>query len=203
MVNMLLPSNEEAEKLLDWAYELNPGVWVNHCKVVARAAETIANKCGLDKHRAYVSGLLHDIGRYEGVTELRHVYAGYELLKCHRYHQIADVCLSHSFPLKIIGEYFGKNDCSADEYGFIKTYLSDADYNEYDKLIQLCDSIGSAAGVCLLEVRIMDVIRRHGFTEFMQNKIEAYFKIKSHFDELCGMNIYDLFYDEIRNISFR
>jgi putative nucleotidyltransferase with HDIG domain len=77
----LLPAKDEAESILTWAYEQNPGQWVNHCRVVARAAEAIAKKCELDTQRAYVSGLLHDVGRYEGVCELHHVYAGYELLK--------------------------------------------------------------------------------------------------------------------------
>ena len=58
-------------------------------------------------------------------------------------------------------------------------------------------------GVCLIEVRVMDVIRRHGVTDLTPMKIEALFQIKAHFDTLCGINIYDLFYDEVRDVSFR
>ena len=104
----MIPSRNEAEQLLVWAHDCNPGVWSEHCKVVARAAETIAEKCGLDSHRAYVSGLLHDIGRYKGVKELHHVYAGYDLLKSKGYDTIAEICLSHSFTYQNIGAYFGK-----------------------------------------------------------------------------------------------
>ena len=75
----MLPTRDEAKQLLTWAHEHNPGPWAQHSEVVARVAETIADKCGLDTHRAYVSGLLHDIGRYEGVRTIHHVYAGYEL----------------------------------------------------------------------------------------------------------------------------
>ncbi len=92
-----LPSKEEAESLLLWAHDQNPGPWLNHSKVVARAAETIAKKCSLDSHRAYISGLLHDIGRYEGPRGLHHVYAGYELVKSKGYDKLAEICLSHSF----------------------------------------------------------------------------------------------------------
>ena len=199
----MFPTKEEAEQLLTWADKHNPGAWTNHSRVVARAAETIAKNCGLDTHRAYVSGLLHDIGRYEGIRELHHVFAGYELLKSKGYSQIAEICLSHSFPYQNIGEYFGKNDCSPEEIEIITSFLLNKTYNEYDKLIQLCDAIGTAIGVTLIEVRVMDVIRRHGFTNLTLNKIEAIFALKKYFDDLCGKNIYDLFYDEIREVSFR
>jgi len=199
----MLPTKEEGGQLLDWAHELNPGAWANHSRVVARAAETIADKCGLNTHRAYVSGLLHDIGRYEGIRELHHVYTGYELLRNKGYDQIAEICLSHSFPYQNINEYFGKNDCTSEETEIITSFLSSVVYNDYDKLIQLCDAIGTAAGVSLIEVRVMDVIRRHGFNNLTLNKIEAIFTLKTHFDKLCNLNVYDLFFDEIRDISFR
>ena len=53
----MLPTKEEAEQLLIWGHGCNPGVWVDHSRVVARAAGTIALKCGLDADRAYVSDL--------------------------------------------------------------------------------------------------------------------------------------------------
>jgi len=199
----MIPTKEDAIQLLEWASECNPGSWVNHSKVVARAAETISKKCGLDTHRAYISGLLHDIGRYDGTRDLHHVYAGYELLKSRGYSQIAEICLSHSFPYQNIDEYFGKNDCSQEGIEVITSYLSKSTYDDYDKLIQICDAIGTPEGVTLIEVRIMDVIRRHGFAELTLQKIEALFDIKMYFDKLCNMSIYDLFYDEVRDISFR
>ena len=64
MSEKLLPSRNEAEKLLSLASELNPGPWTEHCRVTGRAAETIAKKCGLDAKRAYVSGLFE--ARYVG-----------------------------------------------------------------------------------------------------------------------------------------
>jgi hypothetical protein len=134
---------------------------------------------------------------------LHHVYSGFELLKNKGYDQIAEICLSHSFPFQDIDEYFGKNDCSSEETEVIRSFLSNTVYNDYDRLIQLCDAIGTAKGVTLLEVRLMDVIRRYGFTKLTLNKIEVFFKLKAYFDTLCEMNIYDLFYDEIRDISFR
>ena len=65
------------------------------------------------------------------------------------------------------------------------------------------EAIQILEGASLIEVRIMDVIRRHGFAKLTAQKIEALFELKMHFDKLCDMNIYDFFYDEIRDISFR
>ena len=198
----MLPTREDAEQLLIWAHECNPGLWANHSRVVARAAETIADKCNLDVHRAYVSGLLHDIGRYEGIRTLHHVYAGYELMKNKGYDQVADVCLSHSFPYQNIGGYFGINDCTDDETEVIIQLLTNTVYNDYDKLIQLCDAIGTAEGVCLIEVRMVNVIRRYGYAEYSVEKIDALFERKAYFESICGCRIYDLFYDEVIDVSF-
>lgn len=203
MEEVKIPSREEAESLLAWANEQNPGAWAKHCEVVAGAAEAIAAKCGLDSERAYVSGLLHDIGRYEGVRDLHHIYAGYALLNSKGYKTAARICLSHSFPYQNLGAYSGSDyDCTEDELAVIVSFLEQIDYDNYDKLIQLCDSLGSADGVCIIEKRITNVVLRYGFNDFTLRKWESIFKLKNYFDKLCGMNIYDLFYDEIRRVSF-
>jgi len=188
---------ERAEALLNWAYEKNPGPWANHSRAAARAAKKIAEACGLDAERAYISGLLHDIGRYEGVTEMRHAYAGYELLINEGLNDFAGVCITHSFQYKNIGSHSGKNDCGLEETEFIKKYLTENEYDDYDRLIQLCDSICAADGVCLIETRLTDVTRRYGFNEFTLKKWDATFGLKKYFDKLCGKNIYGLFIDEI------
>lgn len=204
----MLPSKEEAKIMLEEAHTQNPGPWVDHSRTVARIAETIAKECGLDANRAFVSGLLHDIGRYEGVTDLRHIYAGYELMKSKGYDEIAQICLSHSFQSQEdIGVYGLRNgsisDCTPVEIEFISSFIANTVFDDYDKLIQLGDAMGLAEGVCLIEVRLINVVRRYGFNDFTLKKWDAIFDIKAHFDKLCGKNIYDLFYDEIIDASFR
>lgn len=199
----ILPAREEAESLLSWASAQNPGPWAAHSRVVARAAETIAAASGLDAERAYMSGLLHDIGRYEGVRGLHHVYAGYELLKSKGYDALAKICLSHSFQCQDIGAYGGGAlDCTPGETAVIASYLAEAEYNDYDRLIQLCDAIGSAQGICLIEKRVVDVVRRYGFNDFTVRKWDATFALKAYFDRLSAGNIYDLFYEEVRTVTF-
>jgi len=192
------PTINEANKLLLWGNKNNPGPWIDHSKVVARAAKTIAQKCNLNGNIAYILGLLHDIGRYEGVTELHHIYAGYRLMTEKRYSYIAKICLTHSFPNKNLNSYIGKNDCTKKETIEIKNKLKDYEYDDYDRLIQLCDTIGSSDGICFMEKRIFDVVKRYGkVNKSIVKKWDTNFEIKIYFDRLCGTNIYNLFLEEI------
>jgi putative nucleotidyltransferase with HDIG domain len=193
---------EEAEQLLSWAQDQNPGPWINHCEIAARAAEAIAAACGLDTERAYVSGLLHDIGYYDyrngKSRKADHIFTGFDLMTQKGHDGIARICLTHSFSLQDIKAFSSSwIHCDDREMAFITQFLADAVYNDYDKLIQLCDALASAQSVVLMEKRLLDVVRRHGVREYTVAKWESTFALKAYFDEMCGMNIYDLFKDEI------
>jgi HD superfamily phosphohydrolase YqeK len=57
---------------------LNPGGWVAHCSLVSQEAEIIASYLpDLDPQAAGILGLLHDIGRRAGVTDIRQICPGY------------------------------------------------------------------------------------------------------------------------------
>lgn len=198
-----IPSREEAEQLLQWAYTQNPGPWADHCRHVARAAETIARQCGLEADRAYVMGLMHDIGRYEGVRDMHHIIAGYELLMDKGYSDIARICLSHSFPIPRMESYSGKWDCTPEEIALVRRKLQDVEYDDYDKLIQLGDCLGAAQGMILIELRLMDVTLRQGVNEHTIEKWKAYTGLKDYFSDLCGMPVYQLFYEEICRNSIK
>lgn len=196
---MTVPSLEEAERLLAWAGNENPGPWTEHSRVVAEAARTIADACELDGDKAFVLGLLHDIGRYRGVTDLRHVHDGYILLRERGYDDAAQICLTHSFPSRAMEEYSGRNDCAPDDFRELCKALGDCIYTDYDLLIQLCDSIGLVSGVCLMEKRLVDVARRHGANAFMLRKWERLFVILEYFNALAGKKVYGLFPDIVVN----
>lgn len=74
----MMPTRAEAEKILEEAGQCNFGPWVNHSRITAKCAEKIAELCeNLDSEKAYILGLLHDIGRKFGVRHLGHVSDGY------------------------------------------------------------------------------------------------------------------------------
>ncbi len=187
-----------ALSLLDWAYPQNPGPWVEHSLGVARAAEYIARESGMDPEKAWVMGAMHDIGRYEGVTAMRHIFAGYELMLEKGEPEIARICLTHSFPYPDIDAYLGAHDVSEKDIALLNAVLA-TPMDDYDKLIQLCDALSWGSGVCLMEKRMVDVIRRHGVTPLTQKKLNSTTAIFEYFEGRIGKNLYSLFPEAVEN----
>ena len=78
----MLPSIDETIKELEIAEKLNPGPWVKHSMNVGLAARNIAEKIpDMDPTKAYIVGLMHDIGRRVGIVDIpTHVYEGCVIL---------------------------------------------------------------------------------------------------------------------------
>lgn len=172
----------------------NPGVgWVQHSRVVAEAAARIAAAHpALDPDRARVFGLLHDIGRRAGFTHNRHMIDGYYYLSELGHHAAARICLTHSFPVPDIDFCVGRWDTTPEEFTFLRDYLRGIEYDEYDRLLQLCDALALPAGFCLLEQRLVDVAIRHGINDTTVPRWQALFDLKRHFDRATGASIYAL-----------
>lgn len=192
-------SVKRAEDYLNWAEKLNPGPWVDHSKVVANAAATIAEHSGLDSDRTHALGLVHDLGRYKGVTSMMHIYDGYSVLIKDGYSEAAQICITHSFPTQTFEEYTGQDDCTDEIRQEIKTILANAAYSDYDRLIQLCDALALPSGVCLMEKRLVDVALRHGANELMIEKWKKMFSPFQYFQGKMNRNLYDLFPEAVRN----
>lgn len=195
-----IPSLEEAKLLLEEGKELNPGSWINHSIYVGNAAELIAKNCpNLDSQAALILGLMHDIGRRFGVTSMRHSIDGYNFLVQKGYDFAAKICITHSFPYNDINSVFGKWDCSSEELKFVKNFLGNIEFDDYDKLIQLCDALALPNGFCLIEKRMVDVALRHGLKESIVPKWKATFKIQEYFEEIMGKSIYSVLPGVIEN----
>ena len=188
----MYPDRETALRELELGGQLNPGPWTAHCKNVAAAAEAIALVCGMDAEKAYVCGLLHDIGRREGVHGMRHIIDGYSYAMSKGWDEVARICLTHSFSVQDVNTILGKRDCTPEETEFIRRFLRDTEYDDYDRLIILCDALGEAAGFCILEKRLVDVARRYGLHSFTLDRWNSVFATKEYFDDKADQNIYRL-----------
>ncbi len=191
------PSRCMAEYLLSEGVAKNPGPWREHSIAVARAAEKIAlavnQNCGQEKlnpDRAYVFGLLHDIGRQEGYSYIAHVYDGYHFLMSLGYENAARICLTHSFNLQTTDDYIGKIDITPVQMEELKKLLASVKYDDYDRLIQLLDSTCGADGTQNLEKRMGDVKARYGY--YPQAKWDKNFELKKYFENLTGRDFYDV-----------
>lgn len=187
----MFPTREEAERLLKEAVPHNPGPWEGHSRVAAHCAEKIAEACdGLDPEKAYVMGLLHDIGRRFGVRHLGHVSDGFSYMMSLGYDEVARICLTHSFHTLKLEDYVGRQDVSEEEMAFILSELTKVQLDDYDMLIQLCDTLAGGDRVMDMEDRMDDVMRRYG--SYPQEKREAKRQIRKYFEEWAGRDIYEI-----------
>ncbi|MBD5395704.1 MAG: HD domain-containing protein [Lachnospiraceae bacterium] len=185
----MLPTREKAEKLLLEAEKCNPGPWGNHSRVAAHCAEKIAMECNdLDSDKAYILGLLHDIGRKFGVRHLGHVSDGYTYMLSLGYDEVAQICLTHSFNNQTTDEYIGKFDTTDEELKMIQDALKAVTFDDYDRLIQLCDALAGTERVLDMEERMEDVRRRYG--SYPQEKWNGNLALKKCFEEKMGKDIY-------------
>ena len=187
----MLPTIEIAEDLLYEALQCNPGPWGNHSKVTAHCAKSIAERCeDMDGNKAYIFGLLHDIGRKFGTRHLGHVSDGYSYMKSLGYDEVAQICLTHSFNNQSVDEYIGKFDTSEAETELINRSLKNVQMTDYDRLIQLCDALAGSEGVLDIEERMLDVKKRYGC--YPQAKWNSNIYLKDYFENKANENIYEI-----------
>jgi len=184
------PVIEEAERLLREAESCNPGPWGDHSRIAADCAKKIAAAAGMDGEKAYVLGLLHDIGRKFGIKHLAHVCDGYRYMMDLGYEDVARICLTHSFCCPRLDVYIGNFDISQAQQQELQTLLDDLVFDDYDRLIQLCDCLAGSEGVMDMEARMLDVKKRYGF--YRQDKWDTNLWLKAYFEQKTGRNIYDL-----------
>ena len=171
---------------------MNPGSWTAHSQNVAKAAQPIAQSAGMDGEKAFVCGLLHDIGRRMGIAAVRHIIDGYDYAVSKGWDEVARVCLTHSFHVKDVDAGIGRRDITDEKYRFVKAYIKDIEYDDYDKLIILCDSLADANGFCILEKRFVDTTRRYGAYPFTVDRWNRTFEFKEYFEKLSGSSVYRL-----------
>lgn len=194
---------QTVEMTLTEAAQSNPGAWVDHSRYVAKACKNIASHCkDLSSEQAYLFGLLHDIGRYAGVSSERHLIDGYRYCIERGWEKVAQICISHAFMIQDIDTSIGEFDVSDEDYLFIKKFVEEAVYDDYDRLVQLCDALAMPAGFCLLEKRFVDVTIRYGARPATIDRWKKILEIKELFENQIGCSVYTLLPGVVEN-SFR
>lgn len=190
----MLPTIEEAKIELEIAEKLNPGPWIEHSLNVGVAARNIAKKVlGMDANKAYIVGMLHDIGRRVGIVNTpQHVYEGYKYAITKGWDEVARVCMTHSYPL--MKDEFDYTPETEEEIA-IKEYIMNCQADDYDKLIQIADALATDYGFVILEKRFVDVTRRYGIMENYIKGWEITFQNKEYFEQQMVCSIYDVLPD--------
>lgn len=191
---------EIAELGLNKAEKSNLGPWADHSRYVAMACRNIAQRCEeLSPDKAYILGLLHDIGRYAGVTSEKHLIDGYHYCMERSWEKEAQICISHAFMIQDIHTSIGLFDISREEYLFMEQFVKDAVYDDYDRLVHLCDALALPTGFCLLEKRFVDVTIRYGFHASTIDRWKKILEIKDLFEKKMGCSVYELLPGVIEN----
>ena len=181
-----------AQKVLEEAYAANPGPWADHSRYVAQACQNIASRCPhLDMDEAYLYGLLHDIGRHAGITSERHLIDGYRYCMERGWTKAAQICISHAFMIQDIASSIGVFDMPEEDKDFMDQFVKRAVYDDYDRLVQLCDALALPTGFCLLEKRFVDVAIRYGLHPYTLERWKKVLEIKDYFESIIGTSIYD------------
>ena len=183
---------DKAHAFLTEALRLNPGPWGAHSRYAAAAARIIAGHIGLDPDLAEAYGIVHDIGRRNGVTQMRHAVDGYEFMMREGYPGAARICLTHSFPTFCADEALGEWDCTAEEYRSVEKFLSETRPDTMDRLIQMCDALAMPTGFTVIDRRLIDVALRYGVDENTTKRRKAFFKIQIDFESRIGRSVYSL-----------
>ncbi len=110
---------ERAEREMEIAEGMTKGLWAPHSRVTAVNARIIAENCGMDGDKAYILGLLHDIGRRKGSWGVDHIFDGYEYMTGLGEHEIARISMTHSYPeIPNSREYIAAVKCSDERRAF-------------------------------------------------------------------------------------
>ena len=104
------------------------------------------------------------------------------------YPAVANVCLSHSYNTHDMKDDMAVCDITDEQYKELENALQECVYDDYDLLIQLCDSIAMADGVVDICERMSDIKRRYG--SYPQAKWDKNLELLEYFERKTNGNIY-------------
>jgi hypothetical protein len=195
-----IPTLPQAEAYLAEAERMNPGAWIDHSRYVADAAARLAAHLPeVEPHTARILGLLHDIGRREGVHGMIHILDGYRFMMAEGYPDAARICLTHSFPIQHQPVGADNWDGTPEEFALVHRIVATFTYNRYDRLIQLCDAICMADGPVLMEKRLVDVTLRYGANENTIGRWRAFIAVRDEIEAALGTSIYRILPEALEN----
>lgn len=177
-----------------WQTPQSAREYIAHTVGIAEAAAEIASHCGLDVTKAYVLGLLHDYGKMqnENQTGYAHFMFGYDRMNVDGWTDAARICLTHSFPdpdfhLEDYASYPSEDVKKA------KQLISQLQYDDYDRLIQLCDILFEGTTKTSYRRRIEFIRQRYNLSPSQTAVLERKnAENKAYFDAKCSCDIYDL-----------
>ena len=182
-----------AEELAETYNSRNVGEDIKlHIQLVALGAEIISSKIPeMNTRKAYILGLLHDVDKIIDEKEEFHGLSGYRMMMDKGYDDVAKICLTHSFTNKDFKiTDFGYNQ---DDMQKCKEMISQLEYDDYARLIQLCDLLVNTFKFDDMRKRFVFIKNKYNVSIVsIKDKYRNALKLKYYFDKKCGCDIYKL-----------
>ena len=170
-----------------------------HEIAVGACAPILASACGLNVMKAGIMGYCHDMGKVisdEKKDKTFHGLTGYEYFKSIKEDELAQVCLTHSFP------NFDFNNEEYTSYGAeniekVKNILKTIQITDYDRIIQLADLLVHFDGNTVLYENMkdrMNYIEKEYHVEhrYIRKKYKNAITLKKYLEQKYNINIYQL-----------
>lgn len=165
-----------------------------HSHGVGEAAEKIAAHIpDMDSEKAFALGILHDYGKRikQSVENVFHGREGYEAMLEMGYPEVAQICLTHTFP---------DQDFNEEQYSFPQEWkdwarekLRDVKYTDYDLLIAFCDKLFEEMKMVSVEDRVDAIVKRYNLAQNQKEiLLEQSLRLKKYFDSRVGGDIYQI-----------
>ena len=181
-----------------WIAEQHLREYIFHTVGVGESAAKIASCCNLDYEKAYVLGLLHDYGKKQSQkqTGKSHFMVGYDDLMLLGWSDAARINLTHSFPEQNF-DYKDYSSYPFDDLRRAKELIRDIVYDDYDKLIQLCDLFFEGTAIVSFQKRLKNICYRYNLKKEQIARLEKKAsENKAYFDVKCGCDVYELLHIE-------
>lgn len=129
----------------------------------------------------------------------RHLIDGYRFCMERGWEKAAQICISHAFMIQDIRSSIGTFNVTETDFRFLENFVKNAVYDDYDRLVQLCDALALPTGFCILEKRFVDVTIRYGVHPYTVDRWKKVLEIKADFEGKIDGSIYDLLPGAIEN----
>ena len=90
-------------------------------------------------------------------------------------------------------------DGTDDEFGFVEEFLGLVEFDDYDKLIQLCDALAMPDGFVLIEKRLVDTSLRYPIHAATIPRWRRTFETQAEFEDAIGASIYSVLDGVVEN----
>ena len=170
-----------------------------HEIAVGACASILASACGLNVMKAGIMGYVHDIGKMisdEKKDKTFHGLTGYEYFKSIGEDELAQVCLTHSFPnIDFNNEEY--RSYGNDNINKARNILKTIELTDYDKIIQLSDLLVHFNGKTVLYENIKERMNyiEHEYNVEHTHILKKYrnaIHLKRYLESKYNLNIYKL-----------